>query len=43
MFQICMWKVYENCRKEFLLQEMHTVTLLKISFIVSDISWYRPI
>jgi hypothetical protein len=41
--EICMWKVYENCRKEILLQEMHAVTLLKISFIVSDVSWYRPI
>jgi len=32
-----------NCRKEILLQEMHAVTLLKISLIVSDVSWYRPI
>jgi hypothetical protein len=43
MFEICMWKVHENCRKEILLQEVHAVTLLQISLIVSDVSWYRPI
>jgi hypothetical protein len=43
MFQRCMWKVRENCRKESLLQEMHAVTRLKITSIVSDVSWYRPI
>ena len=43
MFQISMWKVHENCRKEILLEEMHAVTLLKIPFIVCYISWYRPI
>jgi hypothetical protein len=41
--EICMWKVHENYRKEILLQEMQAVTLLKISFIVSDVSWCRPI
>jgi len=43
MFQICMCKVHENCRKEILLQEMHAVTLLKVSSTVSDVSRYRPI
>ena len=32
-----------NSRKEILLKDMHAVTLLKVSFIVSDVSWYRPI
>jgi hypothetical protein len=43
MFQICMWKVHKKCRTETLLQDMHAVTLLKISFNVSDVSCYRPI
>ena len=43
IFQIYMWKVHENFRKEILLQEIYAVTLLKISFIVSDVSWYSPI
>jgi hypothetical protein len=38
-----MWNVHENSRKEILLQEMHAVTLLKISLIVSDVFRYRPI
>ena len=39
-FKFVMWKVHKNCRKEILLEEMRTGTLLKISFIVSDVSWY---
>jgi len=44
--EICFKYVCGKCKKtvekKILLQEMHALTLLKISFIVSDVSWYRP-